>query len=203
MKQLVIGISGKKASGKDLLGTYFSYFKWKRVAFADYLKSETRRLFGLTMEQTNGAKKEETTKYVRVPEDGAPSYCLTPRQIMIDVGQWFRSVDKLYWVKKAFDIVEAQPNGSVCYITDVRFKNEADYIKERGGIMIRLNRTKQARVSVYPNIATEKEDYSEYDLDDYQGFDIVLDEAKNQHPQHLEKFSGEVRDYVKKNSLVA
>lgn len=196
MKQLVIGISGKKASGKDLLGTYFSYFKWRRVAFADYLKSETRRLFGLTMEQTNGAKKEGPTKYVREGKT------LTPRQIMIDVGQWFRSVDRLYWVKKAFEIVEAQPSGMVCYITDVRFKNEADYIKERGGIMIRLERTKEARAGVYPNIASEKEDYSEYDLDDYQGFDLVLDEAKNRHPQDLEKFAGEVREYVKKNSLV-
>ncbi len=198
MKQLVIGISGKKASGKDLLGTYLSYFKWKRVAFADYLKSEARRLFGLTMEQTNGNKKETPTMYVRMPEDGSPSFQLTPRQIMIDVGQWFRSVDRLYWVKKAFEIVKAQPDGAVCYITDVRFKNEADFIKEEGGILIRLERSKETRAGVYPNIATEKEDYSETDLDDYDKFDLVLDAKDNVHPQHLEKFAGKVRDHVKK-----
>ena len=49
-------------------------------------------------------------------------------------------------------------------ITDVRFKNEANEIKKRGGILIRLNRGK-----------CDCDHPSETDLDEYPHFDIHID----------------------------
>ena len=53
-------------------------------------------------------------------------------------------------------------------ITDVRFPNEADAIKERGGILIRLTRT----TPVAEEVAKHE---SETALDNYNKFDYIID----------------------------
>lgn len=50
-------------------------------------------------------------------------------------------------------------------VTDVRFPNEAQAIKERGGLLVRINRGTPA----------DNQHISETALDDYEGFDIVID----------------------------
>ena len=52
-------------------------------------------------------------------------------------------------------------------ITDVRFPNEAQAIKDRGGILIRINRPQL--------IERDFEHLSETALDDYDGFDYVIE----------------------------
>jgi len=54
-------------------------------------------------------------------------------------------------------------------ITDVRFPNEVEGIKDRGGIVIRINRDNGTRaIDVNPHL-------SETALDDYDGFDYVVE----------------------------
>ena len=55
-------------------------------------------------------------------------------------------------------------------ITDVRFPNEADAIKERGGILIRLTRT----TPVAEEVAKHE---SETALDNYDKFDYIIDNS--------------------------
>ncbi len=70
----------------------------------------------------------------------------TPRDIMIQYGQFFRRFDKDYWVKKTFDKIQQirtfQNYGADVRISisDVRFRNEADYIKQQGGLLVRLTK---------------------------------------------------------------
>jgi hypothetical protein len=59
-------------------------------------------------------------------------------------------------------------------ISDVRFKNEADEIKKRGGIVIRLNRTRVLDMVNDKQTVRDSLHISETDLDDYQ-FDHVID----------------------------
>ena len=60
-------------------------------------------------------------------------------------------------------------NQSNWIITDVRFPNEAQAIKDRGGILIRINRDNGTRaIDVNAHL-------SETALDDYDGFDYVID----------------------------
>jgi len=71
-------------------------------------------------------------------------------------------------------------------VTDVRFPNEAQAIKDRGGIVIRVNRlTEEQKIASLkaranrPNnaikLALKNEHPSETALDDYDGFDYVIE----------------------------
>ena len=50
-------------------------------------------------------------------------------------------------------------------ITDVRFPNEAKAVKDRGGILIRINR---------PGFENTGDHLSEIALDDYKNFDTII-----------------------------
>jgi len=187
---IVIAVSGKKGSGKDLFYTFAkARVGAKRVAFADYLKHLARQLFKLSVEQTDGKQKEEPTEYVR---DGK---ALTPREILIDLGRWFRSVDPGFWYKKAFEIINGMNHGTIVVVTDMRFKNEADYIKEQGGYLVRLERTQEKRNEVYPGNKFA-EDASEVDLDDYKRFDFTIEAKDNNNPQQLKQQVEKILDGI-------
>lgn len=166
-------------------------------AFAEILKQYSRQWFNLTKEQTDGALKEKPTKLEKSPEIGKPNLNVntfspgtsdptqglwTPREIMIKVGQFFRQFDKLFWVKRVFERIQALPKETVAVITDVRFKNEADFIKQHGGILIRLER--DPKLSIYEG---DINDISENDLDNYDKFDYRVSAEHNRNPQDAEK----------------
>lgn len=184
----IIGISGKRGVGKDLLGNYLTYHGFKKAPFAEELKNRVRKDFNLSKEHTDGNLKEKETKYVK--ENGFWS----PRDIMIEYGQFFRKFDKMYWVNRTFDKIKGNSYGSKVCITDVRFKSEAEYVLENGGYLIRLNRN--PKLNVYQGII---DDASEIELDNYDKFDIIIPENKNENPQDLEKVAYELTQYISKN----
>lgn len=193
---IVVGISGKRGTGKDLLGKYLSYHKFKMMPFAGELKDRVRRDFGLSKEQTDGSQKEQATKLLREiisPESTDPrSEYWTPRQIMIAYGQFFRQFDNLYWVKKVFDKIKAGAPNDLIAITDVRFKNEADYVKQQGGFLVRLER--RPELNIYKGVIN---DPSEVELDEYTGFDLKLAQHENETPQDLEKFAYKIVEQLR------
>lgn len=187
---IVIGISGKKGAGKDL---FYASVKAmspsaRRVAFADYLKHITRQQFGLSIEQTDGHLKEKPTKYGtgKYTLDKLEEIMWTPRQIMIDLGQFYRSVDPMFWLNKAFQVIKGYPSGTIVIVTDVRFPNEANEIKKHGGYMVRLQRKDSTREKIYPGCSGET-NISETSLDDYKGFNFIVPEDRNENPQQLQQ----------------
>lgn len=194
MQKIILVISGKKASGKDLLGTYLKYYGFGKVSFAEALKRVARQLFKLTIEQTDGALKEKPTKYMW------GGMVATPRRIMVEIGQFFRSFDPDWWVTQAIEIINGKGAGARIYIPDARFPNEISRIKQIPDSMvvtIRLNRAVEERDKVYPG-CTKSEDISETALDDYPNFDYVLAPEKNHNPQDLERLAAKVVDDVTK-----
>lgn len=182
---LIIACSGKKGSGKSLLGNpYLVRRGFKVFNFADVLKQHTRQLVSLSPEHTDGKFKE-----VPIPTLGGK----TPRDFMIALGKLMRdfSNDGLYWVDTLFESKLKQlPPDQLVYIGDCRFKNEANYIKERGGVVIRLNRKESEIIKLGYKPST---DPSEVDLDEYY-FDAVLGENRNRTPQDLERFADEINN---------
>jgi hypothetical protein len=85
--------------------------------------------------------------------------------------QWWgtdyrRAADPDYWVKRLFsDIGKSSPE--VAIVTDVRFPNEADAIKAKGGVLVRVVRQSEPDVQVNGHP-------SENALDGYDGWDYVL-----------------------------
>jgi hypothetical protein len=189
---VIVGISGKKGVGKDLLGSYLAPYGFMRTPFAETLKSRVRRDFNLTLDHTDGALKEKPTAYVNdwSPVNGKPTDYWTPRQIMIAYGQFFRQFDPNYWINKTFEAIASSTEwlrADKFVITDVRFKNESNYIKERGGFLVRLER--HPELNIYKDACM---DVSETDLDDYDGFDMRLTADHNVTKKDLEQFAADI-----------
>jgi dephospho-CoA kinase len=143
MNHSIIGIAGKKFNGKDTTASYLiNNHKYEKIAFADALKEACKCIFGFTDEQLYGNKKEDIDEY----------WNIEPRKIFQYVGtDLFRNqlkeimpfIDHNIWVhvvkKKILDRLKIDPECKIV-ITDVRFENEVDMVKELGGCIIRVSR---------------------------------------------------------------
>jgi hypothetical protein len=182
----VIGISGKRGVGKSLLcNPYLKMRGFEVLAFADPLKEDVRKFYRLTKDHTDGKLKESPCQRL-----GGR----TPREAMIAEGKLRREFSEsgLFWVNKLYDEkIKTLPEDSLVAISDVRFKNEAEFIRRHGGAIIRLERS--AELNIYKTVI---DDPSETELDDYR-FDKVLPADKNITPQDLERFADEVEKWVR------
>jgi dephospho-CoA kinase len=137
---MVIGLTGKKGCGKDTVGDYLvRKYGFERMAFADALKQVCQTVFDLTMEQmTDTIKKEQMDE----------RWDTTPRHLMQIVGtQLFR--DKLtecfphlkgsIWVGIIKQKILRSSKNIV--LTDVRFENEAEMVRQFNGKLIQITRT--------------------------------------------------------------
>lgn len=156
-----MGISGKRGSGKDTLGkVLIEKYGFQRISFAKRLKEITKDLFDMTDEQVDGMKKEVIDS----------RYNASPRDLLIGIGNDMRKYDKDVWIRLAF---KGLPDGNYV-ITDLRYQNEARYLKSIGAVLVRLNRAKT--LNVYGT--KELDTLSETDLDFYP-FDMTVPENCN------------------------
>lgn len=146
---MIIGISGKAGSGKDTAAKMlevlyanpdisyedFANKKYKNFAdiqivhFADILKETVQTLFGIGEWETNTQEGKKTI----ISWIGK-----TVRELLQGVGQGLRdAIDPNLWVKALFAYTEDWSN---YIIADVRYPNELEAIKERDGILLRIDR---------------------------------------------------------------
>ena len=162
---MLIGISGKFNSGKDTLTNGILEFYEKQnietlhLKFADKLKQVCSIISGTDLEDGYTEKGKE--KFIE-------SLNLTLGRFQQLLGTNLRSIHPDIWVIPVIDQYLKNCN-KVCVVSDVRFKNEADSIKQNGGILIRINR------NIKVNNGRDPLHISETDLDDYSGFDLVID----------------------------
>ena len=167
---LIIGLTGHAKSGKDTLAEAIwshvaksNMFNSKptdmhKLAFADGIR-EIGEIFGFTKEQLTNQDLKETFVH--------PVWNITPRVFMQRVGsEMFRNhLDKDCWVKLLMqkidrivswnhvpesefqlglaDCKDDEPRTYVRHcilVTDVRFPNEAQAIKDAGGFIVRVTR---------------------------------------------------------------
>ena len=123
----VIGFAGKARSGKDTAGKYMvDNYDFKHYYFSKPLKEATKIMFGLTDEQIKNKEKP------------AEPWGRSPRELYQRLGTDIaRSIDVNVWVKGADIFVRDNPGRSVV-ITDVRFSNEAFWIRSHGGLVVFL-----------------------------------------------------------------
>jgi len=125
---LVIGFAGKARSGKDTAGKYLvDEYQFLRYSFAQPLKDAAKIMFHLT------------DKQVEQKEKPAEPWGKSPRELYQKLGtDVARSIDVNVWVKGA-EIFKKENPGRSIVITDVRFSNEAYWIRNQGGIVVYLN----------------------------------------------------------------
>jgi len=151
---MIIGIAGKARAGKDTLGNFMSqYFSnkydehYELMAFAEHLKYMCKEHFELSTWQVYGNEKEIPDKRYSKPtkpyceESGKselPYDCWTPREIMQELGSFYRKIDNDFWVRKLDGNIKGLSLSNVI-ITDVRHVNECEYVKNNG-YLIKLKR---------------------------------------------------------------
>ena len=140
---IIIGVTGRKRSGKDTVGKYLiNKHGFYRVAFADALKEACKHIFGFSDEQVYGDDlKEVIDKY----------WGYSPREILQKVGtELFREnfpqlcpkISNDIWLRSvARQIEKLKEKGHTRFvITDVRFDNELDFIKQYNGYTWKVKR---------------------------------------------------------------
>lgn len=120
----LVGISGLARSGKDVAGEIILENLgegWARGAFADIPK-EMLFVMGVDTKYTNKDGEDEYYQY-------------NIRHLMQTLGtDWGRNIDNDIWIK-AFK--KKNPTGNFV-ITDVRMENEADFVRDNGGVIIHV-----------------------------------------------------------------
>ena len=149
---MLIGISGKKRSGKDTVGAMVvewlrkHYCSATRVAFADQLKEEVARATGVSLEDIEVEKAHW-------------------RPMLQWWGVEFRRYyhGENYWIREMTKkLIGMEEDFAV--ITDVRLENEAEFVRKSGGLVVRVER----------EIDAQDSHSSETGLDGYPHFREVI-----------------------------
>jgi phosphomevalonate kinase len=178
----IVAISGKRRSGKSFLGAILEKdYGFTPISLAAPLKHMIRTQFGLTMDQTDGHLKEIVD--VR--------YCMTPRDLMIKFGAFYRSIDPDFWVKKLFDQMKQTPQAQLgrYVITDMRFRNELDWFRRHNAFLVRLERSE-----TFTGRAIN--DPSECELDSFNEWDVHVQEQFNQDESDMKQTASRVVAHV-------
>ncbi|MFA7657826.1 MAG: AAA family ATPase [Candidatus Gastranaerophilaceae bacterium] len=170
MAEKIIIFSGKQYSGKDTVARFLlkQMPDYKRFAMGDVIKLEYGKQKGLTYEEI---------------EKNKPVY----RQDLIDLGNWGRSVDPDYWLKK----IISQPGKII--VTDVRVWHEYEIFKAAGAIAIRVEASREVRAKRGELIG--ENDVTEIGLDKIKDWDYVIE--NNSDYESLKKKSLELAEGLK------
>jgi len=128
---MLIGITGKKNSGKDTVADYLvRKYKFVKMAFASPVKEICRSLFDLSEKQLNDQYEKEKID---------PRWGYSPRQLFQKLGtDWCRDqIDHDIWI---YHLNKQFRDSDNIVISDVRFENERKWILENGGVIWRVIR---------------------------------------------------------------
>ena len=168
---MLIGLCGQKRVGKDTgAELLINNYGFKRFAFADALKNACKNIFLLDDEQVNGKHKETIDE----------RWNISPREIFQKFGtEIFRNNLDMYfpnlkdhkqnfwvyrfklWIKEEY---KKNPDQNIV-ITDIRFPNEMQIVKDFGGIIIKIKRNTFESIDNHSSevlIDSLKEDYLIY-----------------------------------------
>ena len=133
---MLIGLSGKAGSGKDTLADIFLNVRGHgvKLAFAGPLKQACGCLFGLSDRQLHDPilKEQEDSRWGR-----------SPRKILQFVGTNLlrEQFDKDIFIKTMRSRIEAErANTNMIIVTDCRFENESQLIRDMGGSILHIVR---------------------------------------------------------------
>jgi hypothetical protein len=167
----LIGLTGKKGSGKDTIAIKLKEYAYQQYAFADPLKRGIQQLFDLSDEQLYDETMKETVD---------SRWGVKPRQLFQVIGteifqhtihqhldlkippqhHWTFLFEQWYHKK-----IQENPNIKVV-VSDIRFPHELDCIRALGGKIIKivrpeanLNLDQHSSETLIDKMPTEKIDY--------------------------------------------
>lgn len=192
----IIGLSGKIGSGKTTIANLLleKFNEYERIAFGDILKREASKTYNFPLEWVYSEEGKNEIININPCEqkslyDILKNAFFPPKNILgqlprsnmnvREILQWHgtefrRAQDPNYWVSQMRIFIKNNP---WVIIDDVRFENEADLVKELGGVVIRIN----------PHDKWLSGDFSghrsETSLDNYDQFDLKVTQLID-NPNH-------------------
>lgn len=155
-----VGFAGTAGIGKSTLAHIVSeYFNGVVIPYAKPLKESLVALTGLSMDHyTNIDLKEKII----------PGLDKTPRQLMQLMGTEFarNMIDYDFWLWRMRHAISENSNRHI-FIDDIRFNNEADLVRDNGGVIIHLIRN-------YEQVTEEIDHASEIPIKKYK-YDLIYD----------------------------
>jgi len=141
---ILVGIAGLIGSGKDTAADYLcTVHGFKRISFASALKEAVSVIFGWEYELLEGSTKTSREWREQVDEWWATRLDiphLTPRWVLQQWGTELarKSFHDDIWIASVEN--KLRSNSDDIVITDCRFSNELQAIKNAGGITVRTHR---------------------------------------------------------------
>lgn len=153
----IVGLCGYARSGKDTAAKALTEGGgWRRAAFADALKADVLRSM-IGSAKAAGIPRSEWPRWSWF-EDAAAKERLRP--LLVEYGRAMRGVAPDYWIRRLErDYVRG---GQAVVITDVRYENEAEWVRSRGGVVIEIARpgTGPANAEEEHSMQSFKADYT-------------------------------------------
>ena len=137
---LLIGITGNKSNGKDTIANYLVLrYKFLSTSVAKPLKDGLKPLFCFSDEQLNDPVLKETID---------SRWGVSPRTVLQKFGtdimrdnisDIIPGIGSNFWVKRLEMELDKMKEEKIV-VSDIRFPNEIEMIKRRGGIIIAVER---------------------------------------------------------------
>lgn len=188
---MIIAISAKKQHGKDTVANIIQEYtnnKFKVVKFADKLKDFVCTLINCTREdlENENFKNSELGDEWDFIDDDCIKQKMTPRKLLQKIGTeaMRNNVHQNVWINATFSSYCDKCNW---IITDLRFQNEMNILKNYNAIKIRVNR---------PSILKNDDHPSETSLDNNDDFDFYIDNDSD-----LDSLKEKTIDILKKIGL--
>jgi len=151
---IIIGLTGLAGTGKDTVRAILEEHDFVGFAFADPIRSMIRELLcsadidPVCMD----ARDQKELPIYQLSSDGRP---VSYRMLAQTLGtEWARSIQPDFWLRIAqsyMDGIWSMTFGDLpnFVISDVRFQNEADWVRARGGVVWRVHRPGVAPVRAH------------------------------------------------------
>lgn len=166
---MIIGFSGKKQSGKDTVAGMFKHYSlntFQKKQFSHKLKVFCSNILGIPVEQFELDTVKQLTLGPEWNKGLLKDIPLTVRQFLQYTGTSVRdNVHVDFWVNALFTDYKENDDW---LITDVRFPNEYERVNDKGGFIIRIERS---------GLDTSDQHISETALDKGFDFDFTIDNS--------------------------
>ena len=189
----IIAITGLKGSGKDTTADYIikNYENWEKDSFAGTLKDATSAIFGWDRKMLAGETPED--REIRETRDDYWSeklgFEVTPRIVLQKLGtDCLRShFHQNIWVDSLERKIRNTDKNVI--ITDCRFKNEIDMLRNLGATIVRVERG---------TLPEWFEKVGELNIKGYNNAGIVniVPEVKNIHISELDWIGYDKPDFI-------
>lgn len=140
-----IALTGLARSGKDSVAAHLvEQHGYVRVAFADKLKEAALKADPLIPMNNFDVHMRLSVVVQSVGWETAKDMYPEVRRFLQEYGQTVREIDPLFWIKAAVPaLLAAWQAGQPVVFADVRYANEAGYLKTRGFDVVRITRPGQ------------------------------------------------------------